>query len=177
MGLIAMRIRPQWADLLAPAAVLLGWQWLIFASLQVFRWSMRRANVSTGHVLRCVIYSYDLLFWAGLLVVAGLASVSVSEALFPSGTLPWGAMIPSATTLRTMQVAGIVCVSGVVIGHLLALWRLYRAYSLYMRFDRVAAMLLFVVVISLLTTAWLLVWSRAPIMRWVVDSTIHWHIF
>src|SRR5206468_1928546 len=64
---------------LRAAAMLLafcaGWPWLTFFALMIFRFSMSRARVRTIHVLRCVLYSYDVVLWAGviLLVVLPLA--------------------------------------------------------------------------------------------------------
>ena len=49
-------------------AFALLWPWLTFASLLVFRASMRRARVRPVHVLRCVIYSADAAVLAALLV-------------------------------------------------------------------------------------------------------------
>ena len=48
------------------AATLLAWPWLTFLALLVFRISMRRARIKPVHVLRCVIYSYDVIGWAAL---------------------------------------------------------------------------------------------------------------
>jgi hypothetical protein len=56
-------------------AFCVAWPWLTFFTLMLFRFSMRRARVRTIHVLRCVLYSYDVMLWAGaiLLVVLPLA--------------------------------------------------------------------------------------------------------
>jgi hypothetical protein len=41
------------------AAVALLWPWMTFATLMIFRASMRRAKVRRGHVLRCTLYGCD----------------------------------------------------------------------------------------------------------------------
>jgi hypothetical protein len=37
------------------------WQWLTFATLMIFRRSMRRSAVKTAHVTRCIIYGFDFV--------------------------------------------------------------------------------------------------------------------
>lgn len=44
------------------------WPWLTLAALMIFRVSMRKAKVRTIHLLRCVIYSFDLQAWAILMM-------------------------------------------------------------------------------------------------------------
>ena len=56
--------------LVLPSFVGLAWPWLTFLVLLVFRGSMRRARISPGHVLRCVLYSSDVVLWYGLLLLA-----------------------------------------------------------------------------------------------------------
>jgi hypothetical protein len=65
-------------EFVMPSLVLLAWPWMTFATLMIFRISMRRARVRTIHVLRCVLYTYDLAVWIGL---ACLVAMTVRYAL------------------------------------------------------------------------------------------------
>jgi hypothetical protein len=56
--------------LVLPLLVGLAWPWLTFLALLVFRGSMRRARIGPTRVLRCVLYSSDVLLWYGLLLLA-----------------------------------------------------------------------------------------------------------
>jgi hypothetical protein len=54
---------------LAPTTkICLAWPFLTFATLMIFRASMRRAKVRPIHVLRCVIYGCNAAVWIGLLI-------------------------------------------------------------------------------------------------------------
>ena len=44
------------------------WTWMTLLAFQVFRISMRRARVKPVHVLRCVVYSFDIGAWLGILL-------------------------------------------------------------------------------------------------------------
>jgi hypothetical protein len=56
----------------APAALLLIlWPWATFATLMIFRISMARARIRPPHVLRCVVYSCDVV----LIPVAALVFI------------------------------------------------------------------------------------------------------
>ena len=54
-------------------AILALWPWLTFSALGVFQISMRRAKVNGAHVLRCVLYSFDVLLWVGAFSLAETA--------------------------------------------------------------------------------------------------------
>ncbi|HOM49955.1 MAG TPA: hypothetical protein PLE87_01720 [Phycisphaerae bacterium] len=129
--------------------ITLSWPWLVFLSLLIFRWSMHRAKVSTGHVLRCIVYSHDAFFWAGLFSSVLLAGLLIQIALVPGFNM---AAVPNM--LPPVMVGSVL---GLVLAHLVAIWRLYRAYQLYMRFDHVWATLASAIIIALLTLANVLV--------------------
>ncbi len=64
-------LRGEYGPVLAPTAVVsLAWPFLTFATLMIFRASMRRAKVRPIHVVRCVIYGCNAAVWIGLLVTA-----------------------------------------------------------------------------------------------------------
>jgi hypothetical protein len=52
--------------LLLLVAAELGWSGITFMSLMIFQASMRKAGIRKGHVGRCVLYSSDVFFWAGV---------------------------------------------------------------------------------------------------------------
>jgi hypothetical protein len=103
------------------------WPGLTMAGLFLFRWSMRRARVKQVHVIRCIVYSADLL----LLLVPLYIVMLLSSGMSPIGFRVW---IGSPFDR--------VCVP---ISFLVGLWFVYRlvqAYRLYLRFDHVVATVL-----------------------------------
>ena len=96
----------------------LGWAWLSFVSLMIFQFSMRRARVKHVHVLRCALYSFDLLPFCGCLVLA--------VPILPFFRQPWYFRWDWVLGL------GIVLTFGILFGT----WRLATAYRRYLRFDR-----------------------------------------
>jgi hypothetical protein len=98
----------------------LMWPWLVVASLLVFRVSMRLARVKPMHVLRCVVYSVDLLVWVGGAMFATTVIVLAAERGSPQ---PAMAIMPG--------LLGCIFVLGVGI----AAYRMGTAYRCYLRFD------------------------------------------
>lgn len=134
-----------------------GWLLTGLASLLIFRISMRRARVRMVHVLRCLLYSFDALLWAGPIVC--VASLTTTLLQMPSalreilyGIEQW--------TLPAMM--------------LVVVYRLIIAYKLYLRFDHPAATILASQLICLLaaTTAMqyrLFYWeSGHRIFQWIL---------
>jgi len=101
------------------AALIIGvWPWLTFATLMIFRWSMRRARVGSIHVLRCVLYNADAAVWIGLSVIL---ATTLHFAATGSGRLT----NPLITGFSLLTFGA-------------AWWFAYRlavAYRLYLRFD------------------------------------------
>ena len=52
-----------------PTYLIIGWPILTLVTLMIFKDSMQRAKVKTIHVVRCVVYSADVLVWFGLAMV------------------------------------------------------------------------------------------------------------
>lgn len=116
-------------------AVPLVWPWVTFLALMIFQVSMRKARVKPMHVMRCVLYSYDVVFWvgAGWLLMTALAAFAAvvtfsRDPLELSGFYPvlW---LPAA---------------------LVATDRMWVAYAKYLRFDRPLATILASQVIAFL---------------------------
>ncbi len=111
----------------AAAAVGLAWPWLSLASLMIFRWSMRRAKVGTGHVLRVVIYGCDSALLL-LVVLGGYYGLrewpAVDEWLS-------GQVRPALLTTASWPAILAVVTCGAA-----ATYRLAVAYARYLRFDR-----------------------------------------
>ena len=114
----------------------LTWPWLLFASLMIFQWSMRRAKVRPVHVLRCTIYSGGTLAWVGLMAFVPFAAEMRSHLFGWSPDIFW--------------VLG--CIAYGTIGGLVLsmVYQLIVAYRLYMRFDNAVATVLAALVIGLL---------------------------
>lgn len=79
---------------------------------------MRRAKIRPAHVLRCVVYSADVLFWAGPISV-GLM-------------LAW-LFLPSRPPIEDIVIGAMVVLGIALVLH--TLYRLVTAYRLYLRFD------------------------------------------
>jgi hypothetical protein len=116
----------------------LAWPWLMLLSLQVFRASMRRAKVRTGHVLRCVVYSFDFGAWLGL---AGVLWAGYSVVARGPSLRPWSGDQDEYAS-RALGFLALTLV--------LVTWRMWRAYRHYMRFDHALGTVIAAQVISLL---------------------------
>jgi hypothetical protein len=92
-----------------------AWPWVTLAALLVFQTSMRRAHVRAEHVVRCVVYSGDVLVWSGLGLVAGGALGLLSTYQYVGAARP--------------------IVHCVLPALLVAAFRLGVAYRRYLRFD------------------------------------------
>jgi hypothetical protein len=101
------------------------WPWLTYLGLLIFAWSMRRARVRRIHVIRCIVYSSDLL----VLLLAPACAVALVfqpiNAPFPPNFVFERIWLPVAFLLW------------IVFVH-----RLIQAYRHYLRFDHVVATVL-----------------------------------
>jgi hypothetical protein len=128
----------------------LAWPWLMLLSLQVFRASMRRAKVRTGHVLRCIVYSFDVGAWVALLSLAYSAFAIVGSTVVPT------AMSSGLTAESFVRGFGFLGVTLVVIT-----WRMTQAYRRYMRFDHAFGTILAAQMITmLLVLNWIGFWAN-----------------
>ena len=60
--------------------------------MMIFQWSMMKARVRPMHVVRCVIYSADVIFWIDLaiafgLIMSGIARISGGPEFSPDPVL------------------------------------------------------------------------------------------
>jgi hypothetical protein len=115
------------APVAIPFLAVAAWPWLTVAALMVFRISMRRARIRPVHVVRCVVYSFDGVFWLGLL---SLLLAPVAAALMMFGGMFGQGFAPLAVTLLYLA------------AFLFMAWRLVVAYRLYLRFDHPVATVL-----------------------------------
>ncbi len=105
------------------------WPWFTFLALMIFRISMRRARIQSIHVLRCVLYSFDVGLWLGpILLVTSVAGAIWMNMRTPTAVnypFWWNYIpsIPDQAHLLTALVLGI------------AAWRLAVAYKRYLKFD------------------------------------------
>jgi hypothetical protein len=103
------------------ALMCLAWPWLTLAALLVFQVSLRRARLRSSHVLRCVLYSGDVVFW-----------LAPPVALMALSVWFWGIWPPP----NPLGGAWPLVPAGVM---LLLNYRLLNAYGRYLRFDHAAA--------------------------------------
>ncbi len=94
------------------------WSWLTILALLVFRWSMKSAKVKTAHVIRCVIYSFDIGIWIGLTVLVATGAVYVATS--------------SAVLILPLE-PGLAILCLLLAGH--AVYRLWTAYRKYLKFS------------------------------------------
>ena len=125
------------------AFVVLAWPWLTFLTLLLFRFSMRRARIRPVHVLRCVVYGFDAVLWAGLAAAAVAGWVLWAQQGLtrgpPGGTSDWLWGLLDAYTRD--PVAGTALAAAALLLPFMA-WRLIVAYRQYLRFDHAAATVL-----------------------------------
>jgi len=99
------------------ALTLAAWPWATLAALLVYRQSMGKAKVRTAHLVRCVVYSADVMVWAAV----GMAVVAAAAIALDVG--------------RSAEEAYVL--AGIIAGaYVLACYRLFRAYQLYLEFHR-----------------------------------------
>lgn len=98
-------------------AIIIGWPVLTFLALMIFRVSLLHANVSPAHVLRCTVYSGDIVAWLAPLLVLVIPALY----FFGAENVVWSGYIPIALLI------------------LLAA-RIVIAYQLYLRIKRSLAM-------------------------------------
>ncbi|HSV16235.1 MAG TPA: hypothetical protein VLI90_18375 [Tepidisphaeraceae bacterium] len=122
-----------------PAAVLalLAWPCVTFATLMIFRDSMRLANVKRMHVIRCVVYSFDCI-----------AIVAIASLL-------WRPSLQTLVSNDTFDMS----IGPMLMLFPLAWYRLGSAYSRYLRFDRPYATALASQVITFLAIAAVVVYA------------------
>jgi hypothetical protein len=125
-------------EMLLNAVVLpLAWPWLFMLALLIFQFSMRRARIRQVHVLRCVLYSFDLVLWAIVLVVAsGILALGYGD----NSGAGWG---PTNAPVMAIRIARDAVV---ILGTL----RLTIAYRDYLRFDHPRATVLSALLITVL---------------------------
>jgi hypothetical protein len=115
---------------------------LLFVGLMGFQASMKLARIKPIHVLRCVVYSTDAIFWVGMLLMVALATAIVWRQILPPPIFQFrildGELLDTLLPLLP------------VIYALIASWRLSVAYSRYLQFRHPVATVLSVQFILLL---------------------------
>ena len=94
-------------------------------ALLVFRISMRRARIRPVHVARCVVYSFDAIFWAGAILFVAAATTLLLD-LLGAGYGPFVMIEYAPAWLGILTFLLVLHVP----------YRLCAAYRLYLRFDR-----------------------------------------
>lgn len=109
--------------------------WLNVLALLIFQQSMGRAKVKAGHVMRCGMYSGDVILWWGL-----LAAPAIAYGMWQR----WGRGSDDslALLLTTISLAAL----------LLNFFRLVSAYRNYLKFDHVYATIIAAQVVVLLAS-------------------------
>jgi hypothetical protein len=107
----------------ALTAVVVLWPWFTFFVLMIFRISMRRARVRSIHVLRCVLYCFDVTLWVGPieLVVLGAQALFLKVPQWIWWKDVW-VLLYQAHALAALVLA-------------IGAWRLAVAYRRYLKFD------------------------------------------
>lgn len=139
--------------------MLLIWPAATYVALLVFRISMRRARIKSIHVVRCIAYSFDALFWPGVLWLAVLISLAIAspnhvETLL-SGDFRWRRFLWNGS----LELYCAICFlyAALAVALILSAYRLATAYRLYLRFDHPLATVLVSQLIVLLLMAYIFV--------------------
>jgi hypothetical protein len=142
---LVRRILDTLGPLLGLPLLLVFWPWAMFATLMIFRWSMRRARIRAIHVLRCCIYTSGTAVW-----------ITLTAPLFVGG----GVLLVSTGVLVPDTVMSFVFPWIVVGWVLLMLYQLSTAYRLYLRFDHSFATVFCAQVVAALAvvTAFVVTW-------------------
>lgn len=134
LNLVGQMLRWKAGFVIVLAALLLGlFPWFNFLALMIFQQSMRRARIKPSHVLRCAIYSGDVIFWYAL-------AAAVAIVCLPAR--PRASQIEQLMLLLTL---------GALLAGLLNGVRLWIAYARYMKFKRPLAAVFASQVIVVLT--------------------------
>lgn len=112
------------------AALELALPWLTLATLMIFQTSLRRKEIRSVHLLRCVLYSTDALLWANLAMlltsIAAFVFWEITGEADPNNI--FGRYVPSRIfAYFYLPIWGIVC------------YRLYVGCRRYLQLDHVLA--------------------------------------
>ncbi len=102
---------------LAATAIAIAWPWITFATMVIFRVSMRRAKIDPRHVLRAAVYGCDFGLLLAAAGTAGIAAVLAANPLMAGDPAP-------------VLIFPVVLLACPVVGT----YRLTFAYSRYLRF-------------------------------------------
>lgn len=132
--------------------VLLLFPWLNFGALMLFQQSIRRAKIKPVHVLRCAIYSGDVIVWFSLVAAIALATVEPYFALRRLSNPVLGLFMGGDTLIRTLWISalGVALVSG---------FRLFIACRDYLKIRRALSLAIasqVVVAFAVLAALWVL---------------------
>jgi hypothetical protein len=122
------------------SAVPMAWGGLTLAAMMIFQVSLRRARLRPVHLVRCVVYSGDLLLWVYVLDVITIATEHLLTHTFGVVGI-W----PLGNTVMTFA----YCIAVVTF-----FFRLVTAFKRYLRFDHPISTVLATQLITLLA-----VWS------------------
>ena len=118
--------------LLTGLVLMAGFPWLNFLALMVFQQSMRRSRIRPVHVLRCAIYSGDVIFWyaIGIAIAFALADFETEARTLHNPIM--SLFLGQATLLMLMTF-------GLLLMMLINAFRLLAAYRRYLKFDHAFA--------------------------------------
>lgn len=119
------------------------WPAATYVVLNVFQISMARARIKPVHVLRCVTYSADALFWTGLLVTVVLIVASA----------------PIAQGVESNGIAALIAIGAYLLTIPVFVYRLMLAYRLYLQFDHPRTTVLTAQFIVALAAVIVLLWN------------------
>ncbi|MCY2951276.1 MAG: hypothetical protein NTU53_04770 [Planctomycetota bacterium] len=139
------------------ALFMMGWPWVVFLPLMIFRQSMGRAKVKTIHVVRCVVYCSDTTVWT---VGMAFVWVVVLAAAMPMWMSTWSVAYRGNEVLE-LGAFGVVCLFLLVYA-----WRLSVAYKRYLKFDHSLATVVAAHVIGVLLIPAVLV--VAIVVLWAI---------
>lgn len=127
--------------------VIWAWPLLTAGAFCLFEISMKRARIRRVHVLRCVAYSADVVWWVGIATLIVVPVVAFAR----TPSRPWAFISPLALDLTVVSIFAV----GLVVFAI----RLHAAYRRYLRFPHAGWVVLSSQLIALLTTLNLILWA------------------
>jgi hypothetical protein len=146
--------------------VLVAWPWLTLGALMIFQISIRRARLKHAHVMRCVLYSFDLpscgLILLGCVILGGWGATTLLStgwfARYNYGTIMWEYAYHDTL------------VAFLVISLAAGAYRFHAACKRYLRFDMPLATVLTTQILVLLGCLAATPLYGPPLVKIILDA-------
>jgi hypothetical protein len=133
---------PDWdpSSIILLTSIMLAWPWLSFCALHLVGISMRQAQIRSVHILRAVVYSWDIVLWVALFTLA-------------AGILESTAMILTRSSRLLPFSESTLLLAAWAIPIPVFIYRMLVAYSVYLRFRHAISVVLLTQLVVILFIA------------------------